>query len=282
MSIRRLLILVAMVVSVAPLVRAEVKASQIEKQLKNLRSLSEAQRPAATTSLAADIRSLPAGSQKVEYADELAHLVTEGDQGKGTLQAVADTLAGALTETPIPSKNNKAAAPYYDLASLVRYENVNATVDNPSFAEAAQSLAADDAAVADADFTLKDLKGKSFTLSALRGKIVLVNFWASWCAPCRQEMAALDSLQQYFQAQGLVVLSITDEDARKIGRLFANYNYHPAILFDVDGSVHKKFRITGIPRTFVFGRDGKLLGVAIDQRTSKQFLEMLAKTDLHP
>ena len=133
-----------------------------------------------------------------------------------------------------------------------------------------------------ADFTLKDLHGKKYTLSELRGKIVMVNFWATWCGPCRLEMPELDTLYTHFQSQGLVVLSITDEDPFKVNSFIAPNGYHPPVLIDSKGEVHKQFHIEGIPRTFVINRDGKLVAEAIDQRTMRQFLVMLSKTDLHP
>jgi len=280
MFLRRLSLFLTLAL-VAPLLHAEVKASQIDSQLRTLRSVPVDQKPAAIVKLAADIRSLPANPQKVGYADALVHLSTEGDMGKPTLQAVTDVLAAALAETPAPAKGDKVPMPYDDLAKLVRYEHVTTTMTDPLYAKAAQQLADNDAALEKVDFTLKDLKGKKVTLSELRGKIVLVNFWATWCGPCRLEMADLDVVSRYFAPQGLVVLSITDEDMFKVGSFFATTSYTPIVLFDPGGKVHQQFHITGIPNTFLFGRDGKLLAVAIDQRTRRQFLEMLSKTDLH-
>ncbi len=163
----------------------------------------------------------------------------------------------------------------------MHYEQVTTTMTDPLYVKAAQMLVDNDAALDKADFTLKDLKGKKVTLSELRGKIVMVNFWATWCAPCRVEMADLDSLSRYFAPQGLVVLSITDEDMFKVGSFLGGAKYFPTVLLDGDGKVHQQFHVTGIPNTFLFGRDGKLLAVAIYERTRRQFLEMLSKTDLH-
>jgi peroxiredoxin len=282
MSFRRLGLFVAAVLVVVPLLHAEVKASLVESQLHGLRSVPVDQKPASILQLATNIRSLPANAQRVSYADALAHLATEGDVGKQSLQAVADTLAIALTETPVPAKGDKVPMQYLDLAKLVHYEHVTTTMTDPLYTKAAQMLNDNDAEVAKADFTLKDLNGKKVTLSQLRGKIVLVNFWATWCGPCRLEMQDLDALSRYFAPQGLVVLSITDENMFKVGQFLAPFKYSPTILLDPDGKVHQQFHITAIPNTFLFGRDGKLLDVAIDQRTRRQFLEMLSKTDLHP
>jgi thiol-disulfide isomerase/thioredoxin len=170
--------------------------------------------------------------------------------------------------------------PYFDLAQLVRYKHVNVTLADPLFAKAGQILADQDAEIEKADFTLKDLHNKKWTLSELRGKIVLVNFWATWCPPCRAELGNLDAIYTHFASQGLVVLSITNEEGIRVSSFFQGTNYHPPVLLDPGGSVHKLFHITGIPKTYVFDREGKLAGVGIDQCTQRQFLQMLAKAGL--
>jgi peroxiredoxin len=243
----------------------------------------DAQRPAATIKIAMDIRTLPAGLPKLKLANGLCSLATEGDPGKEALDAVAETLAEALKENPIPAKSPDAppASPYMELAKLIRYEHVSATLDDPQMAKADALLAANDADIQKADFTLKDLKGKKVTLSDLRGKIVLVNFWATWCPPCRKEMPDLDVIYTHFQSQGLVILSITDEEMFKVGR-FLGDSYHPPVLLDPEHKAAKAFHIDAIPRSFVFDREGKLVAESIDMRTQHQFLMMLAKAGLHP
>jgi len=278
----RMVSLCALLVIAVPLLNAQAKPGQVENALRNLRSVPVDQKPAAIIKLATDIRTLPAGKEKVSYADALTHLSTEGDMGKDALQAVADTLSASLTETPIPAKSDKVPMPYYDLAKLVHYEGVTTTTTDPQYLKAAQMLTDNDASLEKVDFSLKDLRGKKVTLSDLRGKIVLVNFWATWCAPCRVEMQDLDALSRYFAPQGLVVLSITDEDGFKVSQFFGGAKYNPEVLLDPGGKVHEQFHVTGIPNTYLFNRDGKLLAVAIDERTRRQFLDMLSKTDLHP
>jgi peroxiredoxin len=265
-----------------PTLHAQATESSITNQLKGLRSVPTSQRPAATTKIATDIRTLPPGPPKVKLADSLSHLATEGDPGHETLQAVAQTLSQALSEFPIAPKNDQPPMPYMDLAKLVRYENVTVDLKDPLIDKADKILAANDAEIEKADFTLKDLHGKKVTLSELRGKIVLVNFWATWCPPCRAEMPDLDTIYTHFQSQGLVILSISDEDAFKVNSYIAPTGYHPPVLLDTGGKVAKQFHIDGIPKTFVFDRDGKLVAQSIDMRTQHQFLMMLARAGLHP
>ncbi|HSY02954.1 MAG TPA: TlpA disulfide reductase family protein [Acidobacteriaceae bacterium] len=281
LSIQRSLLLAATLFAVPAFLHAD-NQSKIISRMQGLRSLNATQRPSATVELATDIRALPPGIDKVKLADSLAHLVTEGDQGQDTIQAVADALRQSLSESPVPAKKGEPPMPYMDLANLVRYEHASADLSDPLYTQAMQTLVDDDAQIEKSDFTLNDLHGKKYTLSELRGKIVMVNFWATWCGPCRLEMPSLDALYTRFQDQGLVVLSITNEQGFKVSSFLGASNYHPPVLLDMDGSVFKKFHIEGIPRTFIFNRDGKLVGETIDQTSWRQFLQMLSKTDLHP
>jgi len=254
--------------------------AEIIAQLKTLRSLSATDRPVTAVKLAHAIAALPAGQDKVRLAYGLAGLSTEGDQGQATLDAAGESLAGGLKETPIAAKGDEVPEPYMELAQLVKYVNVKASLDDPLFAKALKRLAENDADVARADFTLNDLNGKPVTLSALRGKVVLVNFWATWCPPCRREMPDLDKLNARFANQGLVVLSISDEDQAKVAPFIASSGYRPVVLLDHGDVVEKQFHIEGIPKTYLFDRGSKLAGETIDQCTERQFLELLAKAGL--
>jgi peroxiredoxin len=266
----------------APLFGQATEAS-IHDQLKGLRAVPDAQRPAATVNIANEIKSLPAGLPKLKLADSLTHLSTEGDPGHATLQVVATTLSQALAENPLTAgKDGQPAMPYIDLAKLVRYEHVTTDLTDPMLAKASDLLAANDAEIEKVDFTLKDIRGKKVTLSELRGKIVLVNFWATWCPPCRKEMPDLDAIYTHFQSQGLVILSISDESLLKVGPFITSVGYHPPVLLDDGGKVAKQFHVDGIPKSFVFDREGKLVAQSIDMRTQHQFLMMLAQAGLHP
>jgi thiol-disulfide isomerase/thioredoxin len=254
--------------------------SQIRDQISHLRGLPDDVRARTTKQLALDIRALPKTEHKLALANGLANLSTEGDFGHETLQEVATTLAEALREQPIPMKGNDPDFAYVELATLVRYEHVKASLDNQQFTAAMARLEGDDLARAQADFTLSDLEGKSWTLRDLRGKVVLVNFWATWCPPCRKEMPDLDSLYKKFKDQGLVILAIDDEEVAKIKPYLAEHPVTYPILLDPGRKANEVFRIDGIPKSFVYDREGKLVAQSIDMRTQRQFLEMLSQAGL--
>ena len=80
---------------------------------------------------------------------------------------------------------------------------------------------------------------------------------------------------------GLIVLAITDEEAGKVKPFVNEYGFSYPIVLDPDKSVHRQYTIEGLPRSFVYDRDGKLVAQAIDMRTKKQFLDMLELAGLH-
>jgi peroxiredoxin len=253
----------------------------VRDQIRRLRSLPDDVRARTTKQLAIDIRRLPPKPHKLDLAFAVANLSTEGDFGRETLQEVATTLADALREDPPPMMGTEPAPPYVELAELVRYEHVQASADNPQFTAALARLDADDQGRQRADFTLTDLQGKAWTLQALRGKVVLLNFWATWCDPCRREMPDLETLYRRFKNQGLVVLAISDDDVGKVKQLIVDKKFTYPVLLDPGRKVTDLFRVEGIPKSFVYDREGKLVSQAIDMRTRGQFLEMLAQAGLH-
>jgi peroxiredoxin len=253
----------------------------IAEHIRGLRALPDDVRAGATKNLALEIRQLPVTPNKLRLANSLAMLSTEGDFGHEMLQEVATTLEAALHEQPLPSVKGQPARPYVELAELVRYEHVQATLDDPQFSAAISKIATDNQRREQADFTLTELGGKTWTLKEQRGKVVVLNFWATWCPPCRKEMPDLETLYQQFKDQGLVILAISDEDAGKVRPFIAQQKVTYPILLDPGRKVNELFQIEGIPKTFVYDRNGKLVAQSIDMRTRRQFLEMLAQAGLH-
>ena len=279
--LRRTLLIAALLFA-TPFLPSQANESSIMSELRSLATATTPQSPTTMIKIASEIRTLPAGRNKLQLADILAHLASRDDPGMPALQAVADTLAQSLTEFPLSGTGDQPPMPYIDLAKLVRYEHVTTSLDDPLLAKATQKLVADDADVERADFTLKDLQGRDVTLSQLRGKVVLVNFWATWCGPCRLEMTDLNDLSSRFKSQGLVVLSITNEESSKVSAFVNGSGYHAPVLLDSDSQAAKRFHVENLPRSFVFNRKGKLMAIAVDQRSRRQFLQMLAASGLRP
>jgi peroxiredoxin len=246
-------------------------------KMRGLRQVPDDARGGVTRELAVQIRKLPITPNKLRLALGLAHLSTEGDFGQRTLGEVAATLAEALKEQPALDVKGEPAMAYVTLAQLARYEHVPVSLDAAPFAAAMAKLEAEDRRRASVDFALQDLDGKQWKLSSLRGQVVLVNFWATWCPPCRKEMPDLDSLYSRFRKKGLVVLAISDEEAGKVTPFLKEHRVAYPILLDTDRTVNKLYGVEGIPKSFVYDRDGKLVATAIDMRTRQQFLAMLAK-----
>jgi peroxiredoxin len=252
----------------------------IADQISRLRAVPDDIRARTTKDLAIEIRQLPVAPNKLRLANSLAMLSTEGDFGHDMLQEVATTLAAALHEQPLQAEKGQPPRPYVELAELVRYEHVQATLDDPQFAAAISKIEADNERRGQADFTLTELGGKTWTLKEQGGKVVVLNFWATWCPPCRKEMPDLESLYQQFKEQGLIILAISDEDAGKVKPFIAEQKVTYPILLDPGRKVNELFQIVGIPKTFVYDRNGKLVAQSIDMRTRRQFLEMLAQAGL--
>ncbi|RYG23043.1 TlpA family protein disulfide reductase [bacterium] len=247
----------------------------ISNQLSSLRSLPDDQRAKATREIAFQIRKLPAGPPKVNLASSLTNLSTEGDFGRGTLQAVADTLVAAVKEAP-PARKDA----YVQLANLARYEGIKVELTSGSYTAALAEVDALSEARKKIDFTLTDRTGKSWTLSELKGKVVLVNFWATWCPPCRKEMPDLDALHTRFKDKGLVILAISDEKPEVVDAYLKEHPVAYPILLDPDRKVNTAFQIDGIPKNLIYDRKGKLVAQSIDMRTMNQFLGMLSKAGL--
>jgi len=132
------------------------------------------------------------------------------------------------------------------------------------------------------DFQLMDLEGRKIQLSAYRGKIVVLNFWATWCAPCVEEMPSLNRFQEAFAPQGVVVLALSvDEDEQALRKFAADHQLKVIIARDPDRRVSAGYQTFKYPETFVLDRQGrlvrKLIGAAdwADPRLASFFKNLL-------
>jgi thiol-disulfide isomerase/thioredoxin len=108
-------------------------------------------------------------------------------------------------------------------------------------------------------FSLKDREGHVHTFADFKGHVVLVDFWASWCAPCKMSFPALDALHQEFHDAGLEVVAINvDEDAKSAYAFLAGKSPSMTILFDPKGQAPEAFKVEGMPSSFLIDRDGNI------------------------
>jgi len=105
------------------------------------------------------------------------------------------------------------------------------------------------------------------SMEDLRGKVVLVNFWASWCAECRPEMPVLERLHRELAPQGLVVVGINAREERAVVLRYAReLGLTFPLVLDRDGKINAMYGVVGLPTTFVVGRDGRAVALAVGPR----------------
>jgi peroxiredoxin len=253
--------------------------NRIYSRISNLRQMPDTERGAETAKLALEIRSLPFDKVKLTLAFALANLSTEGDFGRSTLQAVTTTLDEAARE-PKADKSQISMA-YDELAQLAYFEGMKVGPENPDYRKSMDELQKVEEVRRGVDFELKDLTGKTWKRSELKGKVVLVNFWATWCPPCRKEMPDMETLYNRFEAKGLIVLAISDEKEAKVKDYIDQHHYTFPVLLDPGDQTNKAYAIAGIPKSFIYDKSGKLVAESIDMRTKGQFLRLLSKAGLH-
>jgi len=107
------------------------------------------------------------------------------------------------------------------------------------------------------DFALQDLEGQTVTLSDLRGSPVMLNFWATWCGYCVEEMPYIQQIYEERQDMGLVILAINIKETHAKAQEFMERNSLSfTVLLDTDGAISLKYNVSGIPVTFFIDKDG--------------------------
>jgi thiol-disulfide isomerase/thioredoxin len=130
------------------------------------------------------------------------------------------------------------------------------------------------------DFELRDLSGRKISLKSLKGKVVFLNFWATWCPPCRAEMPSMERLQARLKDKGLVILAVNlREDAKTVRKFMAEHKLTFPVVLDSDGRVGAIYGAGSIPTTYVVGRDGNVLAGTMGGREwdSKEYVTFFTR-----
>jgi thiol-disulfide isomerase/thioredoxin len=116
-------------------------------------------------------------------------------------------------------------------------------------------------------FELSTVEGKTIEFSQLRGKVVILNFWATWCGPCKEEMPALDRLSRQFDPRDVAILTITTEHERTgIQQFMKQFNSALPVLIDEQRDVSLAFMVRGLPTTVFISKNGTVEGRAVGPR----------------
>ena len=180
--------------------------------------------------------------------------------------ALATALGLALLPTASPRAENHPAAskPPASAAPATAPKAAAAAAPAPSPASPAATTPAPVKAAdlhAMPDFTLPDLEGKAHASKEWQGKVVLIDFWATWCAGCRETIPALSRLQEKYGPQGLSVVGISlDKGAKsKVGKFAKKLKVNYQLLLDSEDTMSRVFGFEGLPSLYLFDREGKLI-----------------------
>ncbi len=128
------------------------------------------------------------------------------------------------------------------------------------------------------DFTLVDLEGNLVTLSDFRGETVFLNFWATWCPPCRAEMPEMEAVYQEYKDKGVVVIGVDVQEAEEEVRQYVQQGgYSWTFVLDTTGEVTVSYKITGIPTSFFIDREGVIQAMNIGAMTKRDMETKLSE-----
>ena len=155
----------------------------------------------------------------------------------------------------------KKLVPFFIIFILVVYmaqRQKNAPLPEPEI----EIIAAEQRQSEGVDFLLTDLSGKTFDSKAFRGRVLLLNFFETWCPPCREEMPALEALFQRYKEQGMTVVGVAgDKQGEKIVEPFVeDFGMSFPVVIDSNHRVTDQYRVRGIPAVFLVDRQGRLAG----------------------
>ena len=192
--------------------------------------------------------------------------------------AIAAVIIGALLAVAFVARSGSGADSSTPVSTAGRDSNSNATAEAGLGAlDDARPLVGQPAP----DFALRRADGIVIKLSDLRGKVVWVNFWASWCVPCKKELPDIQKLYDEKRADGLEVLTVNWKDDRDTAQQFFDSRALTLpLLFDSAGKVYDQYRLQGLPDSFFIDRDGKIAALQFGFLTEEKMRQRLKTAGL--
>lgn len=215
-------------------------AKALDKQISQLGSVPPHTRTQAIRHLSPQIL-----QQSVKNAVALANNLAidgSGDSEPEALQVITTTLIESLRRLPSNDLGTGTGA-FEWVAKLILYAHTSGHMSHVRYQAAVAKLRADDLVRSRADFRLTDLQGQRWNLKSLRGRVVLLNFWATWCPPCRAELPDLNAINDRFKDRGLVILSISEEDESTLKHFLSQDKITYPVLLDRTGGTKKQFLV---------------------------------------
>ena len=167
-------------------------------------------------------------------------------------------------EDPIASKEGR------ETQTAERFIRVDPKTDDKKLSQLFEEMGIvqmDDPVPIPVEIQLTDLKGKSVSFSEFKGKILFVNFWATWCPPCREEMPSMEKLHARLKQKDFIMLAVDlMEPASKVEAFFQEFKLTFMALLDSNGEIGSLFGIRSIPTTLIMDKNGMIIGIAVGPR----------------
>ncbi len=141
---------------------------------------------------------------------------------------------------------------------------------------AAETVSGNAEAAADSqgvDFSLPDLEGNNTSIKDYRGNVVVLNFWATWCPPCRAEIPDFIDVHESYKDKNVVFFGISADDLDSLKNFTSEFGMTYPTLYDADGRVHGMFKINAIPHTFILDKEGNIVFNQLGMMSKQQLID---------
>jgi thiol-disulfide isomerase/thioredoxin len=212
--------------------------------------------------------------ERAGAADDLIWWADKAGLDRETIRPAVELLVSTARDSSYPIDDEAAV--------LIREFGLNVGQNDPSI-QARIALAKLEEALSDRySFTLRSLDGTGASLKDLRGQVVLLNFWATWCGPCRAEKPILQKVYGDLKDKGFMLLAITDEDATVVRRFVNEFHIALPVFIDRTRSVFDHYVVEGLPKTIILNRQGRVVARPTTIHDEGELRKVLAAAGVTP